>query len=372
MELPEEAKRMAHPSLDDARELSDWQPVLGVISVYMGFDPADRGGAWRIELRNGVEAAVKLAEDAEHERKIGVRETAKRLLERFDGEELRPPPRGEAGFVEVGKGKGREHWWGTGVEPVLPAVVLGERPIITELVDLCGRGEPAAVALLSSERVRLLRFAEGQLEEIDEWELTILSGDWRERKADRPPDPARVQGVSASGHDQYGERLEHNRHRFLVECGRLAGEGLREGGLGEIVAFGPRPDAAAFWEGFGETRMRVELGGEEDLISTPKGKLIDEVSTTVAKLRADRDRDFVERALEEALGGSHGATGPQETMEALTERRVEHLALDPALGEPVEAMVREALAGDAQITIVRGEVAELLAPAEGVVTTLRY
>jgi hypothetical protein len=363
---------MAHPSLEDARELIEWRPELGVISVYIGFDPADRGGAWRIELRNGVEAAVKRAEDAAHDRRIGVRETAKRLLERFDDEEVRPPPRGEAGFVEVSGKAGRERWWGTGVEPVLPAVVLGERPVISELVDLCRRGEPAAVALLSAERVRLLRFAEGGLEEIDEWELTILSLAWRERKADRPPDPARTQGVSASGHDQYDERLEHNRHRFLLECGRLAGERLRGQGLGELVAFGPRPDAGAFWEGFDKTRMRAELGGEEDLISMPKGKLIDEVSTAVTRLRAERDRDFVERALEEALGGSRGATGPQETMEALTERRVQHLALDPAVGEPVEAMVREALAGDAEITIARDGVAELLEPAEGVAAILRY
>jgi hypothetical protein len=363
---------MAHPTLEDGRELSDWRPPLGVISVYLRFDPADRRGAWRIELRNGVERAVELAEDAEHERKIAVRETAKRLLERFDDGEVRPPPRGEAGFLEVSREEGLDRWWGTGVAPVLPAVVLTDQPVLTQLVDLCRRGEGSGVALLSAERVRLFRFAEGDLEELDEWQLTITSPDWRERKAQSPPNPARARGVSSSGHDQYGERLEHNRHRFLVECGRLAGEGLRKRGLGEVVAFGPRPDAEAFWKGIGSTRMRAELGGEADLISMPRGDLIDEVSAAVARSWAERDREFVEQALEEARGGSRGAAGLQETMEALGERRVDRLAFDPAIGEPAEALVRGALVGDAEITIVRDGVAELLEPAEGVAAILRY
>lgn len=363
---------MAHPTLQDARELSDWRPPLGVISVYLDFDPADRGKAWRIELRNGVERAVELAEDVERERRVAVRETAKRLLERFDDEEVRPPPRGEAGFVEVSEREGQDRWWGTGVAPALAAVVLADRPLVTGLVDLCRRGNACGVVLLSAERVRLLHFAAGELEEIGEWELNILSGDWRERKAQSSRDPARAQGVSASGHDQYGERLEHNRHRFLVECGRLAGEGLRERDLGEVVAFGPRPDAEAFWKGLGSTPMRTGLGAEADLISMPRGELIGEVSAAIERLWDERDREFVEGALEQALGRSRGTSGPQETMEALAERRVEHLAFDPAIGDRAEAMVRGALAGDAEITIARDGVAELLQPAEGVVAILRY
>jgi len=361
---------MAHPTLADARELSDWRPPLGVISVYLGFDPADRGGAWRSELRSGVDAALGLAEGAEHERKIAVRETARRLLERFDDDELRPPPRGEAGFLEVSRREGQERWWGVGVMPVLPAVVLTDQPVVAELLDLCRRCEGSGVALLSTERVRLLRFAAGDLEEVADWELTIFSRDWRERKAQSTPNPARTQGISSSGRDQYGERLEHNRQRFLAECGRLAGERLR--GLGEVVTFGPRPEAEAFWKGLGSTSMRTELGGEADLISIPKGELIDEVSAVTARLRAERDRDFVEVALEEALGGSRGATGLQETTEAVGEGRVEHLALDPTIGSSAEALVRGALAGSAEITIARDGVAELLAPAEGVAAILRY
>lgn len=363
---------MTRPTLMDARELSAWRPPLGVISVYLRFDAADRGGSWRTELHNGVERILELAKDAAHERKVALRAAAARLQARFEDDELRPPPRGEVGFLAVAERAEGDRWWQTGVAPTLPTVVLAEQPAVTELVDLCDLVTGSGVALLSAERVRLLRFEDAELEELDEWELTILSGDWRERKARSSADPARGHGVSSSGHDQYGERLEHNRHRFLVESGQLAAERLRRLGLEEIFVFGPRPDAEAFQKGLGSNPPRVEPCGDADLISVPRGKLIDEVAATVARCRADRDRAVVERVLEEVLGGSRGAAGAQDVAEALDERRVDHLVLDPSIGAASEPLVRAALAGDATITIARAEVAEILQRAEGVAALLRY
>ncbi|HET7041022.1 MAG TPA: hypothetical protein VFI13_03345, partial [Gemmatimonadales bacterium] len=64
---------MAHPTFEDARRLSDWEPSLGVVSVYLAFDPADRGGAWRTELRNGLDQLLEAAKEAEHERRLALR-----------------------------------------------------------------------------------------------------------------------------------------------------------------------------------------------------------------------------------------------------------------------------------------------------------
>src|SRR6476659_2254700 len=114
---------MTQPTLEDARELSEWRPPLGVLSVYLGFDPADRGGAWRTELRNALEGVLESARDAEHDRRVALRATAKRLTERFEDGDLRPPPRGEVGFVEVAEKEGAERWFGVGVAPVASACV---------------------------------------------------------------------------------------------------------------------------------------------------------------------------------------------------------------------------------------------------------
>ncbi|HEX5982992.1 MAG TPA: VLRF1 family aeRF1-type release factor [Solirubrobacterales bacterium] len=364
---------MSQPTLEEARRLSEWRPELGVLSVYLGFDPADRGGIWRTELRNGVDAVLDAHKEDEHDRRVALRATAKRLLERFEDGDLRPPPRGEAGFVEVAEKPGVEHWWGTGVAPVATSCVeFGPEPAVAPLLELGGRGGDRAVALLSSERVRLLRCSEGALEALEDWELSITSLDWRERKSQSTNNPARAQGVSSSGHDQFGERLDHNRQRFLTETGGLAAETLEERGLEEVIVFGPAKDAESFRSGFNSAKAKLVLGGDGELISAPKGRVQEAVAETIERLDAERERAVVERALGEAKGGSRGAAGLQETQEALREGRVDHLVFDGAIGERAESLIRAALASSAQVTVVRDELAAPLAEADGVAAILRY
>jgi hypothetical protein len=364
---------MSEPTLEEARELSEWRPELGVLSVYLGFDPADRGGAWRTELRNALDAILESHKEVHHDLRVALRATAKRLIERFEDGDLRPPPRGEIGFVEVAEKQGTEHWWGTGSPPVADACAeyAGE-PVVAPLLALVCRGGARGVALVSAERVRLLRCAGGALEELEDWELSLFSLDWRERKSQSTNNPARAQGVSASGHDQYGERLEHNRQRFLGECGELAGRALEERGIAEAIVFGPAKDAESFEHGFSAGKAKLVRGGDADLISTPTGKLNGVVTEAVERLDGDRDRGVVERALGGAKGGGRGSLGIQETRVALGEGRVDHLVLDGALDGDLESLLRAAFAGSAQVTIVRDELAEPLAEAEGVAAILRY
>lgn len=364
---------MSQPTLEEARDVSEWRPELGVLSIYLGFDPADRTGAWRTELRNGLDAILESHKEVEHDQRVALRATAKRVMERFEDGDLRPPPRGEIGFVEVAEKAGTEHWWGTGTPPVADACVeLAPEPMVAPLIALCCRGADRGVALISSERVRLLRCAEGTLEELEDWELSVFSLDWRERKSQSTNNPARAQGVSASGHDQYGERLDHNRQRFLTECGGLAARALEEGGLDQVVVFGPTKDVESFNAGFGSAKAKLEPGGDLDLISVPKGKLSEVVAEAIERIDSERDRAVVERALDEAKGGSRGSAGIQETKEALLEGRVDHLVFDAAIGDDAERLIRAALSGSAQVTIVRDELAEPLAEAEGVAAILRY
>jgi hypothetical protein len=364
---------MTQPTFEDARELSKWRPALGVLSIYLGFDPADRGGAWRTELRNGLDAILEAYKEAEHERRVALRATAKRLTERFDDGDLRPPPRGEVGFVEVAEKEGVERWFGVGFAPAADTCVeFDPEPVVAPLLELCGRGTPRAIALLSSERVRLLRCAEGALEELEDWELSITSLDWRERKSQSSNDPARAHGVSSSGHDQFGDRLEHNRQRFLGECGGRASRALEENGLEELVVFGPARDVDGFEGGFNSPQARLTPGGDGDLISVPKDRVAQAVAEVIARLDEERDRAVVERALGEVKGGSRGAAGPQETKQALAEGRVDHLVFDVAIDDDAESLIRAALAGGAEVTVVRDELAAPLAEAEGVAAILRY
>ncbi|MGE5407648.1 MAG: VLRF1 family aeRF1-type release factor, partial [Syntrophothermus sp.] len=222
---------MAQPSLEDVRELAAWRPPLGVISVYLDLDPADREGAWRTRLRNGLEDVLSQVREADHDRRMATQATVERIAARLENQLGRPRPRGEAGFVEVAAEDGEGRWWPSGVPPrALAPVALAPRPLVGPLVDLRQSCAPHGVALVSAERVRVLSFAERELAELADWELSVTSLDWRERKASRSSNPARAQGVSSSGHDRYRERLEHNRERFLAEVARLAAERLRRHG----------------------------------------------------------------------------------------------------------------------------------------------
>lgn len=363
---------MAHPTFEDARRLSDWQPPLGVVSVYLGFDPADRGGAWRTELRNGLDALSEAAKDADHERRVALRAVAKRIVGRYEDGDHRPPPRGEAGFVEVAEKGGKEHWWGAGVAPHASArVELGRRPALAPLVDLAGRGEARGIAIVSVERVRLLNFAAGELSELEDWELEVTSLDWRERRGQTGTNPARGQG--GAGKDRYGDRLDHNRHRFLGEAGALVGRELEERGIERALAFGPAADLEHFRSGLNAPGVRLAVAEKADLISVPTGKLRDTVAAAVENADAERESRLVAKALEEVRGGGRGASGPQEVGEAIEEGRVERLVIDARRGATAaESLIRGALKVSAKVIVVHGPAAEALAEAEGVAAILRY
>ncbi len=361
---------MERPTQEEIRELADWRPSLGVVSIYLGFDPGDRSAAWRTHLRNGLEAVVAGAEGEEHARRMAVRATVERIAARLDDDQTRPPPHGEAGFVAVAEKGGEERWWPTAAPAEEGAAVsLGERPLVAPLVELnCGEAAHG-VAVVSAERVRLLRFESGRLEEVSDLELEVTSLDWRERKSGG--DAAGSHGGS-SGHDRYQERLGHNREKFLGEAGRLAGERLGEAGLGDVIVIGPAVDARPFAAGVEPKGLAVRDGGDADLISEPIGKLAECAAEAVERACAESDGAVVARALGQS-GGRPGALGRQDANEALAEGRVQHLVFDAAIGEEAaEELVRGALSSGAEVTVVRGGVAEPLASAEGVAATLRF
>ena len=362
---------MAHPTFEDARRLGDWEPPLGVVSVYLAFDPADRGGAWRTELRNGLDALLEAAKDADHERRLALRAVAKRIIDRYEDGDHRPPPRGEAGFVEVAEKGGEEHWWGTGAVPEASACVeLGERPALAPLVDLACRGEERGIAIVALERVRLLSFAEGQLTELEDWELELLSLGWRERKA-QSGGPAH--GVASSGKDEYGDRLDHNRHKFLGEAGALVGRELEERKIGRALAFGPAVDLESFEHGMNAPNVKLAVAENADLISVPTGQLRDTVAAAVENADAERESRLVAAAMEEVRGGSRGAAGPQDVGEATQEGRVERLVIGAGFDSGgAESLIRGALKASSKVTVVHGAAAEALGAAEGVAAILRY
>jgi hypothetical protein len=374
------------PSQEALSQLLRWEPPHGVVSVYVDLQPADRGEGWRIELRNGLAAAVERARERDgRETRRELEATARRILDRFPSEAAHPEGRTQIGFVEVASKPGREEWYAVQIPAAPVQVVHDARPVVRPLVAILDDAAPRGVAAVSAERVRLLRWALGTIEELEDWGLEIFSLDWRERKAQRSGDPARVQGAKASGRDQFGQRLEANRDHFLRQAGRLATQRVRALDCDELLVLGDADHVREFADGAGEG-VEVRPVDGHNVISARPHEIAGRLEELLDELNRSRELELVRRVKDEAHGGTRGAVGRQETLEALEQGRVAHLVFDAALeddGEPGggdddgglrlgERLIELALATGARVTPVEGEAAEALAEAEGVAGLLRY
>ena len=327
---------MTQPTLEDARGLSEWRPPLGVLSVYLGFDPADRGGAWRTELRNG---ARRRARGPARSRArppggaAGNRETADGALRRRRPAAAAPRRSG----LRRGGREGRRR-------ALVRRLVGSGRQRLRRVRPRAGGGAAARPLWPQRRRGALpcsppsgcgcFCFAEGALEEIEDWELSITSLDWRERKAQSASDPARAQGVGSSGHDQFEERLDHNRQRFLAECGGLAARRLEADGLEEADRLRRRQ---------GDRGLQVGL---RLLAGAPQGRrgAGPDLGAEGQARRASRRGDRAPRRRTRPGGGGAGLGGGQgrqprrrsacgRRRRRWREGRVDHLVFDGGIGE---------------------------------------
>jgi Bacterial archaeo-eukaryotic release factor family 5 len=370
------------------KRLLAWRPPSGILSVYVDLDPADRSRGWRIALRDRLK--VLHEQTAPHEHRRAFEAAAARVLERFPEDGPSPNGRGHAGFIEVAE-KPDEMWRDMQVAPRCVEVVHLQRPYLRPLVELFAEGPHVGVVLASADRIRLLDWSLGALRELDVWEITLWSRDWRERKAERSR-PGQGERTSASGRDQFNQRLEANRQRFLREAGERVGAELAKRGWQWVILFGPKPHSEQVAEALQSAEERLHISGQ-DLISAPEHEIAVHVETEVREVNRTRERALI-REMGEAIGKSAGvALGPREALDALSEGRVRHLVFDADrdyAGRPfdtqvadgttgeqdglpvVERMIELALATGAEITPVHGDLASELSDHDGAVGLLRY
>lgn len=371
-----EAGSTTLPSGLSIDELLDWRPGLGVISVCVAVDPGDRGEGWLTELRNQLKSAVEAGDDG-HERGRALAVAAQRVLDRFDEKEL-PSGRCQIGFCEVtGEDNARDIWTAAQLDGFRTSASYGERPRLTSLLKLLDEGAAIGALAVSAERVHLFESQLGALDLVHDWEAEMYMRDWRERKSQKPANLARTQGASASGRDQFDQRLEHNRARFLEETGKLADAEARRRGWGRLIAFGDPEQVRELSEGV-QKGTELELAEEANVISEPRGKVLERVTAAVAEGNRRRERELIERAVEGSrTPDGHGALGLIDVQRALNEGRVEHLILDATaerreLADVEDEVVERALRTSAKVTPADDAAAERVREHGGVAAILRY
>jgi release factor family 10 len=366
---------MDSPSHKELRRLAEWQPEGGVISVYLDLDPADRGGGWKIELHERLREIAKASEAGAERGAVGA--ASQRILGHFPEEGPPPPGRVQIGFVEVAD-DGREVWQGVQGRLERPLVVRAPAPRLTPLVRMLEGNEPVGVVLAALESARAFEWSLGRLAPLGGWELEMFSGDWRERKSPQRDPQAGGTGTTAAGRDQYGQRLDHNRTRFLKELGHLLATRFGDRDWSRILVFGEGELPRLLKAGLGPLAKLVREV-HHDLIRATDAEVADHVEREVSAIREERDRALLDR-VEEAIGTNSGAAlGPEEVLQVLEEGRASHVIFDPNGefephdGQPAtELMIARGLSTGADITPVEGELAERLAGRGGAVALLRY
>lgn len=369
------------------RRLIEWRPAHGVLSVYVHVDPGDRGQGWRIELREKLRSLAQST--APHADRRAFEAAADLVLERFPENAVPPEGRGHVGFVELAEKRPTAIWRSMQMAPRRVEAVRYDRAYVRPLVELFAEGPHVGVALASADRVRLLEWSLGAIRELEEWELTLFSLDWRERKSERSI-PGTGTGTSASGRDQFDQRLHANRERFLHEVGSLVGRQLAERQWRHLVVFGVEGYPSELAAGLGSSTDRLHVV-RNDLVTAPEGKVADRVAAEVRELNLTRAVRLLDD-VEEAIGAEPGtALGPQEALEALSQGRARHLVFDAGrdyAGRPLEAdlsyedgadglpvgerLVELAVSTKAEITPLYDEPAGRLEQHGGVAALLRY
>lgn len=369
------------------RDLVEWRSGQGILTVCVQLDPGDRGRAWRIALREQLHELEERTDP--HAERRAFRTAANEILERFPENGAPPEGRGHVGFVELAEKRPTAVWRSMQMSPRRTEVVRSERPYVRPLVELFAEGPHVGVALVSAERVRLLGWSLGAIRKLEDWEITLFSRDWRERKAERSI-PGQGTRTSASGRDQFDQRLDANRRRFLREVGSLVATEDSRRRWRDLIAFGVEGLPEELGEGLAGKVSNLHVV-PQDLVGAKEMQVAERVDAEVRELNAKRGLRLVEE-VEEAVGADPGAAlGPQEALQALSEGRVRHLIFDAQRdyeGPPLEAdlgyddghdgvpvgerLVELAVATDADVTPVFGEAAAQLERHDGVAALLRY
>jgi hypothetical protein len=370
------------------RRLVEWRSDRGILSVYVHVDPGDRGRGWRIALREQLHSLA--GETSPHGERRAFEAAATEVLERFPENGVAPEGRGHVGFIVLAEKHPTAVWRSMQMAPRRVEVVRAARPYVRPLVELFADGPHVGIVLVSADRVRLLDWSLGAIRQLDDWEITLFSRDWRERKAERAI-PGAGTRTSASGRDQFGQRLEANRERFLHEIGFLIGKQSAERRWQHVIAYGDEEHARELADGVGDAARRLHIV-PQDLVSAREADVAGRVEAEVHELNAREALALVDE-LEEAIGTESGAAlGPQETLEALAEGRARRVVFDAERdyqGRPLEAnlsyddgtddglpvaerMVELAVSTDAEITPVYEEAAAKLERHGGAAALLRY
>ncbi len=386
---------VAAPTPELIKELATTAPGTGVLSAHLRTDPRDPANtnhqpAWHIALRNGlraIEADLEAGDD--RDARLAFRE----LSERVDAElpELDPADRGRSLSVFTTADGSLD------VRVTLQLPLLGDtvrwdrRPFISPLVDVVDHGRATGLVLVDSDDVVLLHWEGGRITEPEQSRYTLSLGDWVGRDTARGRDSVSGGGKHVSHGENFEQRVDDHKRRFLHDAATKVSTRLDELGWHRILLAASPGTEDDFVGALPEqTRERIVVTLDAHLTGEDAGSIAEHVDGPLEEAWRREVEATIDSARSHSASGGAGATGAAEVLDALAQGRVAHLVYDPqlvipassvgpqvtaVLGEVDEALIVEravehAVETDAGVSAIGDH--EGLTEAGGIVATLRY
>jgi hypothetical protein len=387
---PWRAEAPADAELHRLAEPGARRPTL---SLYLRTDPRLPGNeaatpGWLIEARNGLRAAgERLEAGDDRTARLAFRD----LREQIDAElaGLDPNDRGRSlvWFLDLEGTLDVRHVLQVTVRDDL--VALADGAVIAPLIEVLDHSRPVGVVLVSGERVRLVHWAHGRIDEAGEEVFDLDTDDWRPYYGPAAGRPAG--GRTGATHAEHVEaRTEEHRDRFFAAAGRATAQRLEQLGWDRVVVAAEGPVAARFRHALPDAvAQRVVADLALNAVDAHESEIAQRLEPLIDELHR---RDAVAAVEQLGAEGPRAAVGPAAVLAALAQRQVEHLVLDPYhrpspaplpdIAETVlgdggaealpERAVEAAIATDARVTVLEADASPALQAADGMLAGLRW
>jgi hypothetical protein len=360
------------------------------VSLFLATDPRDPANtaatpAWLVEARNGLRAVTDELEAGE-DRDARLRWRDVRAEIEAELEAIAPAERGR-GLVRFVAFDGS-----LDARDVLQVrlrgttVALADRPVIAPLVEALDHSRPIGVVLVSSERVRLVHWAHGVVDEAGEEVFDLDDEHWRPYRG--PASGTRGGAGGATHVEPLDARVEEHRDRFLATAARAAAERVGERGWERVVIAGEAPFAHRLRNALPEPAAeRVVAEVPINAVDASDREIADRLEPAAEELH---QRDAI-AAADALQGGERAAVGPAAVLTALAQRQVAHLVIDPYhqpadgplpdVAQPLvedarvplpERAIEVAVASDARVTTLDLSASAALEAADGMLAELRW
>lgn len=314
---------------DTFRQLLDLDDPVGVLTVTAGFVPGtdEDQEATRIDLQNQLrDAQARLEEQDRTDRARALEKLVAQLGDHLDGLlSPRAHGRGRVLIATLSDGE-RRH---LNVQPPFEnRVVVEDRAFVRPLVAAIDEGRPAGIVVGTRAGARVLEWTLARTRQLADLDFELTDAQMADRGGG-PVEPNPTRGQQTVSHrEQFEDRVDENRHRFLKDVAGTVAQMTAERGWDRVVVAGSgriREELSGLLRNGDHGTELIPAGDSTAWDGLSTGRISQEVWPLLRQVHRDREQRLVHRAVETAQAGGAAALGPRRVCDAANVGRVDHL-----------------------------------------------